>query len=114
MTTVFDYIAENNPDGVETLFDKHGYATSSNDTATLSAGLEQLVMTEGDDALVDMCLIHPDRDMILGACGRGNTGSVVKDRNGIGFLNSKDRDTKIIMYAILGVIGVYIIAKAAK
>jgi hypothetical protein len=120
MISVFDYIAENNPSGVQSIFDKYGYSVTNTDPSQLGAALEQVVTEQGDEAFVDMCNIHPDKEMILATCGstakqsvNGMMGSVMKGK-GMDWLSGGNRDAKIAIYAIGAVAAVYLIAKAAK
>jgi hypothetical protein len=55
---VYEYIASNNPRGATEILKDFGYRILSNN---LSQNLRELVNNEGEDAVVEIMRIHPDR-----------------------------------------------------
>jgi hypothetical protein len=63
MTTVYDYIATNNPQGAKSLCESFGYQVTN--PSTMSQNLKSLVNNEGEDALLSIMDMHPDKEFIL-------------------------------------------------
>tara|TARA_R110001632_G_scaffold24491_2_gene68247 strand:+ start:2074 stop:2487 length:414 start_codon:yes stop_codon:yes gene_type:complete len=63
MTTVYDYIAKNNPQGAKTLCEAYGYEITN--PRSMSQNLKTLVNNEGEDALLSLMDMHPDKEFIL-------------------------------------------------
>jgi hypothetical protein len=63
MTTVYDYIANNNPQGAKDLCETYGYRVTNPNS--MSQNLKTLVNNEGQDALESMMDLHPDKEIIL-------------------------------------------------
>ncbi len=63
MTTVYDYIANNNPQGAKDLCETYGYRVTNPNS--MSQNLKTLVNNEGKDALESMMDLHPDKEIIL-------------------------------------------------
>ena len=63
MNTVYDYIAKNNPQGAKSLCEAYGYQVRN--PRSMSQNLKTLVNNEGEDALLSLMDMHPDKDFIL-------------------------------------------------
>ena len=63
MTTVYDYIAKNNPQGAKSFCEAFGYQVTN--PRSMSQNLKTLVNNEGEDALLSLMEMHPDKDFIL-------------------------------------------------
>lgn len=63
MTTVYDYIAKNNPQGAKSFCESYGYQVTN--PHTMSQNLKTLVNNEGEDALLSLMNMHPDKEFIL-------------------------------------------------
>ena len=63
MTTVYDYIANSNPQGAKDLCEAYGYRVTNPNS--MSQNLKILVNNEGQDALESMMDLHPDKEIIL-------------------------------------------------
>ncbi len=63
MTTVYDYIAKNNPQGSKNLCEEFGYQVTN--PRTMSENLKVLVNNEGESALESIMDLHPDKKIIL-------------------------------------------------
>jgi len=63
MTTVYDYIAKNNPQGAKSFCEAFGYRVTN--PRQMSQNLKTLVNNEGEDALLSLMEMHPDKDFIL-------------------------------------------------
>ncbi len=63
MTTVYDYIAKNNPQGAKSFCESYGYRVTNH--RSMSQNLKTLVNNEGEDALLSMMDMHPDKEFIL-------------------------------------------------
>jgi hypothetical protein len=63
MTTVYDYIAKNNPQGAKSLCESYGYQVRN--PRSMSQNLKTLVNNEGEDALLSLMNMHPDKEFIL-------------------------------------------------
>jgi hypothetical protein len=61
---IMDYIAYNNPKQANDLLERYGYAPSGN-RDDISASLKAIVDKDREDALRELALIHPDKDLIL-------------------------------------------------
>ena len=77
MTTVYDYIAKNNPQGAKSFCESYGYQVTN--PRSMSQNLKTLVNNEGEDALLSLMNMHPDKEFILeifSDCGcKNNIGS---------------------------------------
>lgn len=63
---LYTYVANNNPSMAKAICHKYGYKISGVQTKDdLGVVLEQLVSKEGEPALKDIVLNHPDRDIII-------------------------------------------------
>tara|TARA_R110000744_G_C19007162_1_gene522531 strand:- start:155 stop:568 length:414 start_codon:yes stop_codon:yes gene_type:complete len=71
MTTVYDYIAKNNPQGSKNLCEEFGYQVTN--PRTMSENLKMLVNAEGENALESMMDLHPDKEIILEYFSKPNT-----------------------------------------
>jgi len=63
MRTVYDYIANNNPQGAKSVCESFGYTV--NNPKSMSQNLKHLVNEEGEDALISLMDMHPDKEIIL-------------------------------------------------
>jgi len=63
MNTVYEYIAKNNPQGAKSLCESYGYQITN--PYNMSQNLKTLVNNEGEDALLSLMEMHPDKDFIL-------------------------------------------------
>jgi|TARA_R110000803_G_scaffold149945_2_gene215402 hypothetical protein len=63
MTTVYDYIANSNPQGAKNLCEAFGYKVTN--PSTMSENLKVLVNNEGESALESIMDLHPDKKIIL-------------------------------------------------
>ena len=63
MKSVYDYIAKNNPQGAKTVCESFGYQVTN--VHSMSQNLKDLVNNEGENALVEIMELHPDKDIIL-------------------------------------------------
>ena len=63
MTTVYDYIAKNNPQGAKSFCESYGYRVTN--PRSMSQNLKTLVNNEGEDALLSLMDMHPDKEFIL-------------------------------------------------
>ena len=63
MTTVYDYIAKANPQGAKSLCEAYGYQVTN--PRSMSQNLKSLVNNEGEDALLSIMDMHPDKDFLL-------------------------------------------------
>lgn len=67
---LYQYVATSDPYAVRAICNKYGYSLaniSPDDDAALAACLQQVVMENGQSALLDIVAIHPDKDLILEA-----------------------------------------------
>lgn len=72
--TMYNYIAETNPSMAKAVCHKYGYGLSNCRTKKdLGVCLQQLVASEGESALNDIVLNHPDRDIILELNSKNNS-----------------------------------------
>lgn len=63
---LYTYVANNNPSMAKAICHKYGYKiTGVQSKDDLGVVLEQLVSKEGEPALKDIVLNHPDRDIII-------------------------------------------------
>jgi hypothetical protein len=63
---LYTYVANNNPSMAKAICHKYGYKISGVQTKDdLGVVLEQLVSKEGEPALKDIVLNHPDREIII-------------------------------------------------
>lgn len=64
--SIYEYIAETNPDAAEALCNKYGWTLQNMQSAQdLANCLHNLVAEEGEPAIVDLAGIHPDKDLII-------------------------------------------------
>lgn len=61
--TVYDYVADNNPQGAKNLCESFGYRVT--DPSQMSQNLKTLVNNEGEEAVKMIMDLHPDKDIIL-------------------------------------------------
>lgn len=61
--TVYNYIADNNPNKARNIIDSFGYDVVN--TSDLGRSLTELVSNEGEPALKAVMQAHPDKDIIL-------------------------------------------------
>ncbi len=61
--TVYDYVADNNPQGAKNLCESFGYRVT--DPNQMSQNLKTLVNNEGEEAVKMIMDLHPDKDIIL-------------------------------------------------
>lgn len=64
---MYEYVAMSNPRGAKNLIESFGYRVTN--PKTMGANLRMLVAQEGEDALMAIAEMHPDKDLILEACG---------------------------------------------
>lgn len=64
---MYDYVAMSNPREAKSLIESFGYRVTN--PRTMGANLRMLVSQEGESALKSIAQMHPDRDLILEACG---------------------------------------------
>ncbi len=70
---MYHYIAQNNPSMAKAICHKYGYEiVNVKKPADLGICLEQVVSKEGEPALKDIVLNHPDRDLILEVAANEN------------------------------------------
>lgn len=63
---IYQYIAISRPDAANDLCRKFGYdVANANDEVGLANCLKQLVALEGEPALQELAILHPDKDLIL-------------------------------------------------
>jgi len=65
--TMYEYVAMSNPRGAKSLIESFGYQVTN--PRTMGANLRMLVSQEGESALKSIAQMHPDRELILEACG---------------------------------------------
>tara|TARA_R110000744_G_scaffold378006_1_gene493604 strand:- start:528 stop:935 length:408 start_codon:yes stop_codon:yes gene_type:complete len=63
MRTVYDYIANSNPQGSKNLCEAFGYKVTN--PSTMGENLKLLVNNEGEKALESIMDLHPDKEIIL-------------------------------------------------
>lgn len=63
MTTVYDYVAVNNPSGAKRVCEAFGYRVTN--PKNMSQNLKTLVNNEGEEAIKMIMDMHPDKDIIL-------------------------------------------------
>ncbi len=63
MTTVYDYVAINNPQGAMQVCEAFGYRVTN--PRNMSQNLKTLVNNEGEEAVKMIMDLHPDKDIIL-------------------------------------------------
>lgn len=63
MTTVYDYVATNNPQGAKQICEAFGYRVTN--SRNMSQNLKTLVNNEGEEAIRMIMDYHPDKDIIL-------------------------------------------------
>ena len=63
----YEYIAQAEPYGSLDILNKHGYNLSGENVTTqdIGAALEQMVSENGEQALVDIMAIHPDKGILV-------------------------------------------------
>jgi hypothetical protein len=67
MASIYQHIAESNPDGCVMLLHKYGYATTApmNTIDDVAYCTQQMIACEGEPAFKDLLKLHPDRDVII-------------------------------------------------
>ena len=65
--TMYEYVAMSNPREAKSLIESFGYRVTN--PRTMGANLRMLVSQEGESALKSIAQMHPDRELILEACG---------------------------------------------
>jgi len=65
--TMYEYVAMSNPRGAKSLIESFGYQVTN--PRTMGANLRMLVSQEGESALKSIAQMHPDKELILEACG---------------------------------------------
>lgn len=76
---LYNYIADNNPGQANLFIQEYGHK-ASNSKPQIAESLKSIARTNGDEAIANMMLIHPDRDAVLesaknlscDACADGN------------------------------------------
>lgn len=63
MTTVYDYVAMNNPQGAKQICEAFGYRVTN--PKNMSQNLKTLVNNEGEEAIRMIMDFHPDKEIIL-------------------------------------------------
>lgn len=64
---MYEYVAMSNPRGAKSLIESFGYRVTN--PRTMGSNLRMLVAQEGEEALKAIAEMHPDKDLILEACG---------------------------------------------
>jgi hypothetical protein len=64
---MYEYVAMSNPREAKSLIESFGYRVTN--PRTMGANLRMLVSQEGESALKSIAQMHPDRELILEACG---------------------------------------------
>jgi hypothetical protein len=64
---MYEYVAMSNPRGAKSLIESFGYQVTN--PRTMGANLRMLVSQEGESALKSIAQMHPDKELILEACG---------------------------------------------
>lgn len=91
MTTVYDYVAINNPQGAKQICEAFGYrVTNSRD---MSQNLKTLVNNEGEEAVRMIMDYHPDKDIILDFFG---TKKQEQQATNFGFQNNDNTAVRAI------------------
>lgn len=63
MATVYDYIAENNPQQAKQLCETFGYRVTN--PRNMSSNLKVLINNEGEHALKSLMELHPDKEILI-------------------------------------------------
>ena len=64
--SIYENIAQANPDGCYMVLHKYGYANSEvNSISDLAYVCQTMVACEGEKSFKDLLLLHPDRDVII-------------------------------------------------
>ncbi len=63
MATVYDYIAENNPQQAKQLCESFGYTITN--PRQMSENLKVLINNEGEHALKSLMDLHPDKEILI-------------------------------------------------
>jgi hypothetical protein len=63
MATVYDYIAENNPQQAKQLCESFGYRITN--PRQMSKNLKVLINNEGEHALKSLMDLHPDKEILI-------------------------------------------------
>jgi hypothetical protein len=71
--TVYDYVAQSNPNGSANLIRSFGYDMYSG--SNLADNLRELVAQNGEPALMAVLEIHPDKDVIMEAFSKKEKSS---------------------------------------
>jgi hypothetical protein len=76
-TTVYYYIAENEPSQALSVLSNYGYTMSPNGAGIddIAMALQDMCQTYGDQAFDDMISIHPDKAIILDRFGNQNASN---------------------------------------
>ena len=61
---MYDFVAQQNPDGANELLKKYAYPTSYK-IELIASRLKDIVNKNGEAALADIAKIHPDKELIL-------------------------------------------------
>jgi hypothetical protein len=70
MATVYDYIAENNPQQAKQLCESFGYTITN--PRQMSGNLKVLINNEGEHALKSLMDLHPDKEILIDYFGTKN------------------------------------------
>jgi hypothetical protein len=77
---IYEYVADANPNETRSLIQEYGYRTFGGlpleqvtDSADLAEGLKQLVNSKGENALMDIADIHPDKDLLYSKFEQDNS-----------------------------------------
>lgn len=62
---LYNYIAQNNPDGALFVCRKYGYAGNISSVEELAFTCKNMVASEGESAFVDLLKCHPDKEVIV-------------------------------------------------
>lgn len=77
MTTVYDYIANNNPHEAKQLCESFGYTITN--PRSMSHNLKMLVNQEGEVALKPLMELHPDKEILVDYFGTKTKEKKSKD-----------------------------------
>lgn len=89
--TMLDYIADQDPQGAMDVINNFGYSVDGvNCVEDLASCLHDLVDSEGEEAVIALARLHPDKDLIIEANTAGTVSkSMSKQTNGQGFCGCK-------------------------
>lgn len=87
---IYQYIAHNDPSRAKALCHKYGYQIANvNSKTDLGKCLQQLVAEEGETAMEDLVMVHPDKDLILEVATKGtHHNSIGGGGYGYGYANA--------------------------